>query len=494
MQPVPVPTEPPIPTPTDACERSRVEHTRARRLMVLGQHRDIVLARLRAVIGTARADRMGEPDLSSNVLVGSASGLATLYDPDENGESTPTLRHPDEQAAAAMAAILDDGGIWPIMPRVQRDTLALREMLVRIDTVLDDDGLPHLSFRPVSPDVVEVTPHPRDPTRPIAIGEWRRRDAQWTKEIWSIAGEPRHAIVDPSGRDLSAEYGLPKGGLVGEEYPARSVVTGRPVLPYVVYHAALGTGAVFDPYTWVEIVDGQLSCSVNWSLFSHCLRNAAWAQRWAIGAEIAGATMGPDGRTGAPGDPANVIHLSPEEGYDGQPQAGQWALTVDPEAFATSIGIHERRLYSMAGMDPADVQRISGDPRSGYALEVSVRSKERSALRFAPVFARPDAELVTVAAILYNRALGFEFVPERLWSVEHAVVRAIHARAQSGDGAHAQALAAIIAQVSQGLLPLAGAAVILQRSFALDERTALAMLSGADVLAARALAARGAAA
>lgn len=481
----------PPPVPGDACEQQRVHHTRQRRRILTGQHYTDVLTRIACQVGTERLANWGQPDLSSNVLTASSSALATLYDPDDTGNALPTLAcATDAHAGDVLGRYLDEAGIWPAMPRVQRDTLAMRENLVRLDVERQPGGV-LLVPRVVPPDLVDGTPDGRNPQRAISIGEWRWYAWGWVREVWTTWPVPSMRYEDSAGHDVSPQFGLPAGGLVGSAYPLfRS--DGVPILPYVLYHAALGTGALWDPYTGIDVVDGTLQCAVLWTFYGHILRNAAWAQRYTIGAEPDGGVNGINGSTQVVADPAVVLRLRAEEGFDGQPQAGQWATTADPRAVAESIGIYERRLHSAAGLDPSDVQRISGDPRSGYALEISRKSKDQSAMRYAPIFARPDAELCSLAAVLLNRELG-PHLPDRGWAVTHAPIRAIQLRAQAGAGgelagAQTQALAAIVAQVAKGELPHAGARAILQRSFSLDEATAEGMLSGADELATRALA------
>lgn len=425
--------------------------------MTVGGHGTDVRLRNEMIVGVERSNKWPPPDLSSNAFQTSAIALATLYDPDDTGVSSPTISNSeDARAAEALAPIIEATGLWPAMQRIQADTLALNEMLVRLDTVAEDDGTIGLMFRPVYPDLVEVKPNPRNPSKAIEIREWCWREEHqcWTREVWSIDGTPRHHILDEAGEDVSDKYGLPPGGLSGDLYPAlRS--DGRGILPYGWHHRALGTGALWDPYTGIEVVEGTLQCCLHWTQYAHILANAAHKQRYTIGAEFGGSTTGPDGVTSVVGDPAVILNLRAQADFDGQPQAGAFDEPTDPAKVAESIISYERRLHSRAGLDPSDVQRISGDPRSGYALEISSKSKEQSAMKFAPVFARGDAEVVTIAAVLINRAIGAPLLPEKGWSVEHAITKMIKARAippQPLVGL-AQTVTQIAVAVSAGQMP-----------------------------------------
>lgn len=429
-------TSPP-PVPADAVEQARVAHTRLRRRMSVGQHSQDVEEYISAAIGQVRKEAWGKPDLSSCPLVASAEARATLFDPADDGRSAPWLSNSvDPTAVPMMDLLLEDSGIWPSMPRIQRDTIVMREELIRLDSVVDGDRV-QIRPRPVTADMVEAVPDPRDPSRMIALDEWQCVGGAWIRDRWSIAGEPVHQVLDEKGRDLSPEFGLPEGGERGESYPVVGM-DGRASLPYVLLHAALGTGALWDPYAEIGLVDGTLQVCLQWTFQGHILRNAAWAQRYTIGAEFGGITTSGNGSSQVVADPAVVLSLRAMEGFDGSPSAGQWSTTVDPARSAEAIASYERRLYSMAGMDPADVQRISGDPRSGYALEISTKSKEAQALRFAPVFRRPMVELVVLAAILANRATGGRSgLPEMGWDVEFARIRQIRMRAAMIPGAAA---------------------------------------------------------
>ena len=428
-----------------------MEHTRFRVRVWHGEHEQDVRSRTLELVGDVRTAAWGRPDLSSAPAVASARALATLYDPmADDGEAAPTVTCDlDESAGPAMAQVLDEVGLWPLMTTYQAQALALREMLLRADVDgVDSRGVPRIRVRPVTPDLVEAVPDPRDRSRAIVIREWVERPHEgrmvWTREVWSVAGGVgEHRVLDDQGNDVSERYDLPKGGAVGDEYPLRRLSDGEPILPYVVHHAEL-TGALWDPLRHIELWDGTLTVCVWWTLLGHLLRNCAHGQRYMANATVDGEVPvdggTPAARNAVVADPGVVISMRPI--VEGQPmEIGQWEPSADPEKVFNTVVGYERRLHSAAGLDPSDVQRMSGDPRSGYALEVSDAAKLRSALRFSPTFRLADRQVVGLIAVLYNVALGFQYFPEIGWDVEHAPIRALRRRREAAAAAAAAATA-----------------------------------------------------
>lgn len=404
---------PPIPSHPD--EAARWEHTRLRRRLLYGLWRDDLERRMRTMMGHVRQSAIGEPDMSANPFAASCAAVAALYD------RAPLIRHSDTGAAETMTALVERAGLWALMQRAQRDVLGLRELLIRVDASETSTGV-EVVYRPVYPDLVLADPDPERPDRPRVIREATRLAdssgrARWVWDTWSLDDGGSHRILaaDQARTDVSNLYGLESPEPLRDE-------TDRPVLPYVLYHAARG-GSLWDPYHGREVVEGTLNVGVYWTFTGHCLRNASWPQRWMLGVEVAGAQL-EDGSSQEPrrevvADPAVVLELQPTADYQGQPQAGQWQTASDPLHFAEAVVLYERRLIAYAGLDPSDVQRVSGDPRSGYSLAITREGKREAQRRLAPVFALPDAELLRVTAIAVNRALGITLLPETGWSVEY---------------------------------------------------------------------------
>ena len=76
------------------------------------------------------------------------------------------------------------------------------------------------------------------------------------------------------------------------------------------------------------------------------------------------------------------------------------------------------RLAQDAGVSPADIQRMGGTARSGYAIQLSNEGKREAQRSYALSFRASDEQLVMTAAILLNRVLGTQY-PEGGYSVQY---------------------------------------------------------------------------
>jgi hypothetical protein len=367
--------------------------------MLSGEWGDDLARRIRTQIGTTRAEGWGLPDLSANVLSSVCSQLSTLYD------SEPVVRHADP-AGVMLASAVADGGWWELAQRVQRDTLGLREMHVRIE-VTPEGGL---SYRPVPTDLVVASAPVWAPEEPHIYREARLRDDPsaskqiWTWDVFDISGQsPSYRILDVGGEDISHLYGFPSGGLSGEAYVAQwSRPSGAPFIPVVTYHAQR-TGSLYDHRAWLELVEGTLSTGVLWSYYGHAVRDASHPQRYAVGIEVP-AAVGTGDRHAMVADPATVLLLAVDPEMQGQPTVGQWQPGCDPDVLGTSIGLYERRVASYAGISESDFGRMSGDPRSGYALSISQAGARKAARRFEATFSRSDKRLLALSAAILGAA------------------------------------------------------------------------------------------
>lgn len=419
---LPLDVPPPV---SDGADQQRIEHSRLRRRLMYGLGREDVRDRMRLAFGALRSDVIGEPDLSGNPLLAACAAVATLYDRD------PVVSHP---AGPDVVAVLTPHlrRLWPLMQRVQRDTIAMREMLVRVDWRVDATGTPEIVYRPVPPDMVQMRQDPARPDHPLEIREAvRLRDQlgreEWVWEVWAVAADGSdglHTYRDwATGDDISERYGLVPE--TGPDYRWRTL-DGRCVLPYVLYHAAL-TGALLDPYHGSELVFGTLDVAVLWTYHSHIIRNAAFEVRYTLGARINAeldyGDTGGGSRMRAVADPTAVLSVTRDPDFDGQPTIGALAPSADPLAIAEAIVIRERRLIAFAGLSPADVHRTSGDPRSGYSLAITRDGQREAQRRYGPVFAPIDEELVALSATALRLA-GGPVLPEIGWSVRHTALPA----------------------------------------------------------------------
>jgi hypothetical protein len=391
--------------PTGADSLRWEAQARAWRLLY-GHWRADLEDRIRLSVGDGRADAWGAPDIGSNLLLAASSAVATLYDRGVHAH------HDDRGAAERLTAALLDAAWQPILQRNQRDTIAIRESAIRVDVIAGEDGR-RLSLVPVPPHMMEVETDPADPTRAVCVKWWRLRTTStgahvWTCDVTDIRpGRERYAIEDEAGHDVSALYLLdatgapaPVDGYRGADYPYRA--GGRPILPWVIYHAAV-TGQLWDYSANAQIVDSTLTIGTLWTYWRHLVQSASWPQRYLIGGQIGGQGSigeGDSGRRQIVADPAVLLRIVPDETQDASPSIHQDATNADPEALQRAIQAYELSKVGLAGLNPADVMRVSGDPRSGYAMAITRDGQREAQRRYAPAFRLADQHLCRVAAAL----------------------------------------------------------------------------------------------
>lgn len=380
----------------------RVEHTRLRRRLLYSQYEADLDRKIRQAVGNVRSDAWKPLDLTANPYLSIWQQTAVLYD------AAPVVNGP--AGSEAVATALTEAGVWPLMQRVQRDTLGLREMLVRV--AVSPAGA--LVVRPVFPDMVAVETAPGDPSRMVRVKEWMHEGALgWCRHVYDVRdpSAPMYAVFTAGGDDVSAQ--VLGATFYGEAYPFR-LADGTPILPWVIYHAAQ-TATIFDPYTMREVVEGSLMLGVYLTFFGHVLRDASWPQRYVIGARVLGADAVDGegnplaGRREVVTDAATLLEMEADPNGTGQPMVGQWQASADPEKLLASISMYERRILTLAGIQAPDVTRQDADIRSGYSLAVS-REQVRTLQRvYEPQFRRGDLQLIAIAAALLNRATGTRY-------------------------------------------------------------------------------------
>jgi hypothetical protein len=416
--------------PIQGADQQRAEHQRLRWRLMYGMAEGDIRYRLKLAIGHVRQEMWGPIDMTSNPFQQVWSQAAALY------TREPVIRTADltEDQVAAVAIALDDAGYWQLMQRVQRDTLALREMPVFID-LPEEDG--SLNLRPVPPYMISVNCPPQNPTSPYKVCEWRQDpddSTRWLRYCWQVQdGVGSYWVEDGDKVDVSER--VLGGDYTGAAYPWTTPE--GPILPWVTYHAAR-TPWFWDPYTGREVVEGTLQLGVLMTHYNHLVQAASWAQRYAFGAEPAGVDGTEGGETGVvTADPATVVMMRPSEDSSSQAIIGQWSAPGDPEKILSSIMTYERRLVDMA-LGSAQVTRASSDMRSGYSLAVSRESQRELQRSYEPQFRRTDQEVLQKVAGL----LGF---PRAKWGITyHAIPR---------DPAEVRAeLDRMVGQIEAGLL------------------------------------------
>lgn len=412
------------PSPRNADDAARWDHTALRRRLLDGYWEEDLLRHRRAHFDGLRDDALGPSDLSSNAFKRICRELAVLYD------QAPTVLHDTDDANQLIkpGGLLDKAGLWSTMTRFQRWCIGCNEYFIRPH--ITEDGTPF--FRPVPPDVIVAKPNQDQPDKPVKICELRERIYQgrvtWCWDILSIEDPDfpyyRIALYQTAGEkefgeDITEEVlgTRPEG----DQYPYRDS-SGRPVLPYVLYHAS-NTGRLFDTYHNIEVVRGSLTASVLYSFLVHSLRDASWPQRYAVNVGLPGSMnveetqIGP--RVAVPADPASIIAF--EAINDLQPQIGQFTAGADVVALSEAIRDYELRLAQYAGLPASDVQRVGNQARSGYSIALSKSGKREAQQQFRAQFMKGDQELIALTAIMLNRETGSS-LPESGYSIFYSAI------------------------------------------------------------------------
>ena len=401
----PIPVPPIAPT---AEEQARWEHTALRVRMLKGAWLEDLEKAVAMYVDAGRQAAWGTPDLSSNLFRSISKQLAVLYDRPPEVDHPTGLDGIPETLKAIKAA-----GLWSLMARVSAMVIGCREYGLRVDVSPAGD----LMFRPVAPNRLIVGADSDRPDVPVMVRELRLRqhpdtaEYQWTWHELNISDPAnpveRITLADYAGKmgqDLTAVYlGTDRSG---EAYPYRDN-SGSPFLPFVLYHAER-TGELWDYREGAELVYGSITTSVFYSLFGHVLLDASWPQRYAIGAMPMGLGL-EDGGTGRnrnaiTTDPASILLFSATDEL--QPQLGQFSAGADVDKLLSAISSYEQRVAEFGGISPADLQRMGGTARSGYAISISNDGKRSAQKKYTDQFRSGDLQTVSVCAKLINMAKG----------------------------------------------------------------------------------------
>lgn len=401
--------------PTDATGRRWIENRRRRRMLEGGWRNDL-RDRILGMVSNRRAAIWGEGDTAKNVARSIISQLATLYN------RPPSPIHEQEGAAMELRKWLAMAGHWELMRGFSPLIIGQREGLVRVDVVRNPvSGAVELLTRVVPADLVHVEAHPDAPDVPTrvieccprknAAGEW-----VWSREVWDITdpSQPYYAIQDDEGNPWP---GLEP--LSGDAYKAAYAYSdGVPFIPGEWFHADR-TGKLCDPYKGKELFDGTLTVAALWTFWSHVVVDSSWPQRYMANARIAGAASSEgDGTPFVEMDPSAVLMV--EQAEPGLAVVvGQFLAGGDPQAIGDAIDAYAAGIATDFDISPADVQRATGDARSGFALEITNEGKRAAQQRYEMSFARHDAAMMGKICAMLNRA-GVASLPESGWSIEYA--------------------------------------------------------------------------
>jgi hypothetical protein len=360
----------------------------------------------------------GPLDLSRNPFRLVCRELATLY------TEPPAIRHGAD--VSALLETITATGLWSGMPRVQSLTIGLREYAIRV--TVDGDGL---RYRPVPPDLLVAASPMTAPDQPDRIAELRwfgppasggDKPVGWCWEVHDISNReaPNYGIFT-ADRDMVNVTASVLGGAPGS-YPWRKA-DGTPVLPYVLYHAERRTDRLWDAFEGSELVEGAFNIAILHSFWMHLVKDVSWAQRYGINVRPAGLeSVDGDGqavRQEIVTDPSTLLVLEPiVEGSN--TSVGSMEPGGDPESLLRAVQAYAMDVAVEAGVSTGNIQRTEG-PSSGYAISLNEAGKRQAQKRFAPHFRWADEQLVTLSAIMLNRATATSY-PEDGYTVSYASI------------------------------------------------------------------------
>lgn len=402
-------------------ELARREHTARRWALLYNEHERIILDAIQHDLGADRAEYIGRADLSVNLLAQVAEWVAVSYVEDP----LVSRRDGDAEQAAEMARVCEDAGLWRVMRTVNRDTMALRECLVRVG--YDDDG--NIYARPAWPQRIYAEAWPDNPTRAREIREVVRMSV--AGQMVDVIDVHRLSRADVEGRRVVIGTRQVYLGsdplLLGDEVTAKTEVgdwwcfdaAGNAILPYAWYHARQPAG-LWSPYEWRSISDGTVTLCVLRSYFTHTIRHAAWQQRYTIGLNIAGAAVDSSNNRSIVADPTTVLRFEPSDGAgSGTPgSANTFANPVDLNALMGSIRNWMQDTIASAGLPAADIVQTGADPRSGLSLAVSREAQREVQRQYVALFEAGDRGLLQIVAAA-NAAAGGPLVPDTQWVSSH---------------------------------------------------------------------------
>jgi hypothetical protein len=117
-------------------------------------------------------------------------------------------------------------------------------------------------------------------------------------------------------------------------------------------------------------------------------------------------------------DPAVLLIFEQLADFEGQPTVGTFPVSCSPSEFQEAIGHYERRVSVAAGLPASDVLRMSGDPRSGYALAISREGMRIMQRKHEEEYRRSDQQMLSISAAIANRS-GLGSFPESGYRIEY---------------------------------------------------------------------------
>jgi|LakMenEpi03Aug12_release.lakeMendotaPanAssembly.Ray.scaffolds.fasta_scaffold02225_29 hypothetical protein len=395
---MPAPSRP-VPKGEDA---TRWKHTALRKRLATGGWREDGYRALSRVFSKARAEAMGELDMSRNPALSINAQISVSYD----------------EPPAIMAEARDVSGMLGpyVLGLLQRHELyvnALRESLIRLDIedgkvtarLVTPDEVAYCSGESKSPHVLNKLEELRIRTIPLDVQRADEKTGiknteEWTWEVWDWTNPDA-----PEFRVLSADRKIDRTGVYFPDMKPGDVPyldsSGRGILPYILYHAETH-GGLWDWEKGRELIEGTLRIAVGWTGAHHGFNEASWPQRFGIDVELQGAEIKGEGETRRAEitvSPTSIVMFQGVNGKNGT--LSQFEPAIDVKEAGNFLSQCERDLAIWAGLAPSDLV-ASGDAQSGYSISVSRQGLRRKQAKVQPNLRMGDQLLLATAARLLN--------------------------------------------------------------------------------------------
>ena len=413
--------------PPPEAESDRIQEQSLRRRLLTGAWARDAANREADLFAPEVREMLPPAELSHNPFATTHQQIACLYDEDPELEPTPNT--------GDTTGILTPD-LWPLCQERQLYQSACNECGMRVDVWPGTPATeatetspalpatsPAITYRVVYPDLILVaTPSPdgRDPQVATRIEEARERinaagQIVWTKEVWDVSDptapvfEIHELAGDGTWTDQTAYYAEQPGWP-----PQYRDLAGNPVLPYVVYHKALGSH-MWSPFRGHELALGTLTVAAAWTMWLSGLRDGSHPQRVLLDGEVQVTAQAPI--TGAQilrMNPQTILQVKSIRRSDNtysSPSVTQWQPAMEPKPFGESVTEFEASLAVHAGLSPSDVQK-GHDNMSGYAIVVSRSGQRKASKRMLKPCMFGDQLLLSKAAALWNAANGTQLASE----------------------------------------------------------------------------------
>jgi hypothetical protein len=395
------------PAPKLAADQIRWMISGLRRRVLYGLWEEDLKLYVKAIVGDKRRKVWGAVDTACNLARAAGEAYAVTY----HGAPSLVVDNRDLASDGELAFSRALEATWVQMRRVQRDMLVIRAMGVAVERVGNT-----IETRAVFPDNLSDVIVRKGRVVRLTETRFDSETETWLVEHFDIR-DPKNVVhtLERHGRDNAKTDETPKGeGDKPAAYPWTDA--GAPYIPYVLRTATLPGGSdPWEPTDWQELIDSTMSVATLCTFWRHGVYTSSWVQKVLVGGVPAGMADGDDDDDdGQPPqtietDPATtlvVVPLEPATTAEAQApvQVTQWAPAIEVAKLETAIGSYARRLSALMGLSPSDVTRVSGDPRSGYALEISREGQRQVQALLEPVERIHDRELLRIAAAVWNNA------------------------------------------------------------------------------------------